>query len=227
MKDASGRSLKHKQFAFKADAVNEDGTFTGYGSVFGNVDSYREVVAPGAFADSLKAIKASGDPLPALWQHRSGEPIGGYDVLEEDSHGLKVGGWLLKDEIARAKEAYVLMKRRVVKGLSIGYYVEADSWNEKDRIRTLTKLDLVEISIVTFPANAEAQIEAVKSLEHILKAGRVPTLPEFEDFLCEAGFSKTQAKAIAGNGLRKLLDRCEADGNSSDALQVLKSFSLP
>ena len=225
-KSASGKQLKHKQFAFKADAVNADGTFSGYGSVFGNVDSYGEVVAPGAFLDSLALIKASGDPLPALWQHRSDSPIGGYDELDEDERGLKVAGWLMVDSIPLAAQAHALMKRRVVKGLSIGYYVEADSWNEKDRIRTLTKLDLVEISIVTFPANAEAQVEAVKSIGHILKSGRVPTLPEFEDFLCEAGFSKTQAKAVAGNGLRKLLDRCEADGNPSDALAELKSFSL-
>ncbi len=219
-KDAA---LQHKQFAFKADAVNDDGTFTGYGSVFGNLDSYREIVAPGAFTDSLKAIKASGDPLPALWQHMSGEPIGGYDLLEEDARGLKVSGWLLKDEIKRAAEAYALMKRRVVKGLSIGYYVLEDSWNEKDRIRTLTKLELIEISIVTFPANVEAQIDSVKSM---LAKGRLPTLPEFENFLCEAGFSNSQAKAVAGHGLRKLLDQREADSKDSDVLHMLKNFSL-
>lgn len=219
-------AVKHKQFAFKADAVNEDGTFTGYGSVFGNVDSYREIVAAGAFADSLKAIKASGDPLPALWQHRSGEPIGGYDLLEEDSRGLKVSGWLLKDEIPRAAEAYALMKRRVVKGLSIGYYVLEDSWNEKDRIRTLTKLELVEISIVTFPANAEAQVDSVKSFEQMIKAGNLPTLPEFEDFLRESGFSKTQATAIAGHGLKSLLSRSESGGEKSDVLSALRNFQL-
>jgi HK97 family phage prohead protease len=219
-------AVKHKQFAFKADAVNEDGTFTGYGSVFGNVDSYREIVAPGAFAESLKAIKASGDPLPALWQHRSGEPIGGYDLLEEDSRGLKVSGWLLKDEIPRAAEAYALMKRRVVKGLSIGYYVLEDSWNEKDRIRTLTKLELVEISIVTFPANAEAQVDSVKSFEQMIKAGNLPTLPEFEDFLRESGFSKTQATAIAGHGLKSLLSRSESGGEKSDVLSALRNFQL-
>lgn len=226
-KDAGVAGLQHKQFAFKADVVNEDGTFSGYGSVFGNVDSYGEVVAKGAFLETLATLKASGDPLPALWQHRSGEPIGGYDLLEEDDRGLKVNGWLLKDEIDRAKEAYALMKRRVVKGLSIGYFVRDSSYDEKTGIRTLKKLDLVEISIVTFPANAEAQVESVKAaLGILLKSGKLPSLPEFEDFLCEAGFSKTQAKAVAGHGLRKLLDRCEADGKTSDALAAMKSFSL-
>lgn len=217
------KAMKHKRIGFKADAVNDDGTFTGYGSVFGVLDSYREIVAPGAFAESLQAIKSGGDPLPALWQHDSREPVGGYDSLEEDSTGLKVAGFLLKDEIPRAKEAYALMKRRVVKGLSIGYYVLEDSWNEKDRIRTLQKLELVEISIVTFPANQEALIDAVKSQ---LAGGHLPSLREFEDFLCEAGFSNTQAKAIAGNGLSKLLGQREADSKSSDLLKTLQSFTV-
>jgi HK97 family phage prohead protease len=226
MKHKSGAVLERKEFAFKAGDVGEDGTFTGYGSVFGNVDGGRDIVAKGAFAESLKAIKESGDPLPALWQHNSREPIGGFDLLEEDDHGLKVGGFLLKGEVVRAAEAYALMKRRIVKGLSIGYYVLEDSWNEKEGIRTLIKLELVEISIVTFPMNEEATIDSVKSMDRILKAGNLPSLPEFESFLCEAGFSKTQAKAIAGNGLRKLLDRREADGDTSDVLTALKGFSL-
>jgi uncharacterized protein len=217
------RNIKHKQIGFKADAVNDDGTFTGYGSVFNVLDSYREIVAPGAFAESLDNIKSSGDPLPALWQHYSSEPIGGYDSLEEDAKGLNVAGFLLKDEIPRAKEAYALMKRRVVKGLSIGYYVLEDSWNEKERIRTLQKLELVEISIVTFPANQDALIDAVKSQ---LAGGNLPKLKEFEDFLCEAGFSRSQAKAVAGNGLSKLLNQREADSKSGDLLKSLQEFFL-
>lgn len=200
-KHAQG-AMQRKQFAFKADTVGDDGTFSGYGSVFGNLDSYREVVAPGAFAESLKAIADSGDPLPALWQHRHDEPIGGYDVLAEDARGLKVEGWLMVREIPLAAQAHALMKRRVVKGLSIGYYVLEDSWNEKDRIRTLVKIDLREISIVTFPANEEALVDDVKAK---LCAGQLPSLKEFEKHLREAGFSKTQAAAIANGGLSKLL----------------------
>jgi len=187
-------ALQHKQFAFKAGNVSDDGTFDGYGSVFGNVDSYGEIVAPGAFADSLKLIKASGDPLPALWQHNSNQPIGGYDVLEEDERGLKVAGWLLTKEIPLAAQAHALMKRRVVKGLSIGYYVDSSTMDEKTGIRTLNKLDLREISIVTFPANAEAQIDAVKSRLDTCKS-----LKEIETLLREAGgFSRADATSLVG-----------------------------
>lgn len=224
MKRKSGPVLERKEFAFKADAVSEDGTFTGYGSVFGNVDSYREIVAPGAFAASLKSIAESGDPLPALWQHNSNEPIGGFDTLAEDDRGLKVAGFLLKDEVVRAKEAYALMKRRIVKGLSIGYYVLKDSYNEKEGVRTLLELELVEISIVTFPANEEAQIDAIKSK---LLAGDKPTIREFEELLREKGFSRSDAEHIAVFGFKNWQGReSEANVVHSEALEALKAFSL-
>jgi len=227
MKTKSATQLKTRDFGFEIKAVEKGGFFSGYGSVFGVKDSYGEVVAPGAFAATIAARAQLGRKLPVLWQHRSGEPLGVYEVVREDPKGLYMEGQLLVDDVARAKEAQALMRAGAVTGLSIGYYVISDSWNEKEKVRTLTEVDLQETSIVTFPANDAARVEVVKSMDHILKAGRVPSLPEFEDFLCEAGFSKTQAKAIAGNGLRKLLDRREADGNTSDALQMLNNFRIP
>lgn len=222
-KDSGG--MLHKQIAFKADQVADDGTFSGYGSVFGNVDSYREIVAPGAFKASLATIKESGDPLPVLWQHRPDSPIGGYTDLAEDDRGLKVSGFLLKDDVALAREAYALMKKRVVKGLSIGYYVRADSYDEKTSIRTLTELDLREISVVTFPANEQAQVDNVKTaVAQMLKAGQLPSVRDFEDFLREAGFSKTQAAVIAGHGLGKL-HRGEPD-STKGVIELLSNFTL-
>jgi uncharacterized protein len=219
--------IETKNLAFKADKVAEDGTFTGYASVFSNMDVYREIVAPGAFADSLKRIKASGDPLPILWQHRSGEPIGGSDQLEEDKYGLKVGGWLLTNEVPRAREAHALMKRRVVKGLSIGYYVQADSFDEKNKIRTLLQIDLQEYSLVTFAANDLAKVETVKSLEFLLKAGMVPTIRSFEEALREKGFTRAEAEHIAVHGFKQWQAReCVAD-SSEEVMQTLKGFRLP
>jgi HK97 family phage prohead protease len=219
--------MNHKEFDFDVKSIDDSGTFTGYGSVFGNVDGGNEIVVKGAFAESLAARAAKGRKLPILWQHRSGEPIGVYDSVKEDDRGLLMSGRLLINDVQRAKEAYALMKAGAVTGMSIGYGVVEDSVDSKTRVRSLKKLNLEETSIVTFPMNDDARVELVKSMDRILKAGLMPSLPEFEDFLCEAGFSKTQAKAIAGNGLRKLLDRCEADGNTSDALAALKSFRLP
>jgi HK97 family phage prohead protease len=214
-------TLKIRDFDLSVKAVSDDGLFSGYGSVFGTVDSYREVVAPGAFAESLAEIKAKGRPVPVLWQHRSGEPIGVYSSLVEDAHGLKVEGQLIIDGVARAKEAHALMKAGAVSGLSIGYYVREDSWDEKERVRTLKKVELVEISLVTFPANDDARVDAIKSK---LAHGSLPTLPEFEQLLREAGFSKSQSAVIANRGLKHLLDRSESGSTADEITSVVKQL---
>lgn len=220
-------TLKIRDFDLSVKAVSDDGLFSGYGSVFGTVDSYREVVAPGAFSESLAEIKSKGRPVPVLWQHRSGEPIGVYTSLVEDAHGLKVEGQLIIDGVARAKEAHALMKAGAVSGLSIGYYVREDSWDEKERVRTLKKVELVEISLVTFPANDDARIDAIKSK---LAHGSLPTMPEFEQILREAGFSKSQSAVIANRGLKHLLDRSESGSKAIEentAVPVLGRLTLP
>lgn len=214
-------SLKIRDFGLEVKAVNDDGTFSGYGSVFGVEDSYGEIVAPGAFADSLAEIAAKGRPVPVLWQHRSDQPIGIYDSLKEDDTGLYVEGSLLKDAVRQAAESYALMKAGAVSGLSIGYYVRQSSYDEKTNVRTLIKLDLVEISLVTFPANDEARIDAVKSK---IAHGEIPSLPEFERFLREAGFSKTKAAVIANRGLAHLL-RSESAGDEASKPEAFKAVA--
>lgn len=221
-------ALKVRDFDFEVKAVTEDGKFNGYGSVFGVVDSYQEVVAKGAFVDSLAEIQAKGRPVPVLWQHRASEPIGAWSNLKEDDHGLFGDGQILLDAGEMEKRAYAHMKARTVTGLSIGYWVRESTYDEKTGIRTLTKLDLVEISLVTFPANDESRVEAVKfKLAH----GEQPTDREFEKFLREAGFSKTRAAALVGNGLNELRRReSERDPTSNPSLKALSDtlagFSL-
>jgi len=211
--------LKHRNVAFKATAVEDTGVFSGYASVFGNEDTYGEIVAPGAFAESIAKIMASGDPLPVLWQHNSSQPVGGSDMLAEDTRGLKTDGFLLIDEIPQAKAAHTLMKRRIVKGLSIGYYVRDSSYDEKTQIRTLKKLDLVEYSIVTFPANELATVDNVKA------AAKLKTIREFESFLRDVGgFQKDRARQIASAGWGGLSEARDAPGETLESL--LKSFKL-
>lgn len=199
----STRTLHGLGIEIKADDVDDKGRFSGYASVFGVIDAYREVVAAGAFKQTIKDIKRQKKLLPALWSHRSDEPIGGYDELEEDEHGLRVSGFLLVEEITRAKEVHSLMKKGIVRGLSIGYYVIDDSWNDKERVRTLKKLDLVEVSPVMFPANAEAQIDAVK--QKLLRSADI-SVREFEQLLREQGFSRTRAESIAQSGFKELAE---------------------
>lgn len=207
------RNLKIRDFGLEVKAVDDDGTFSGYGSVFGEVDSYGEVVAPEAFRDSLAELASKARRVPVLWQHQASAPIGVYSTLREDAKGLYVEGRLLTSAVTQAREAHALMQAGAVSGLSIGYYVRASSFDEKTGIRTLTALDLVEVSLVTFPANDAARVDAVKmKLAH----GGLPDLPEFESFLREAGFSKTKAAVIANRGLKHLLDRSESGGTSAN-----------
>lgn len=204
--------MQIRAFDYQVKAAADSGLFSGYGSVFGNIDSYNEVVAPGAFLESIADTKSKGRTLPVLWQHRSGEPIGDWniDTLKEDNHGLLGDGQLWLDDAPYAKVALRGMKSKAITGLSIGYYVRESSMDEKTRIRTLTKLDLVEISIVTTPANDDARIDAIKAQ---VAHGHLPTLPDFEKLLREAGFSKTQSAVIANRGLAHLL-RSESEGES-------------
>lgn len=210
---------------FDIKAVEDDGFFSGYGSIFGNVDSYREVVKQGAFTKSLGDWQARSRLPPVLWNHNHNEPIGVYTKMEEDESGLYVEGKLLVSEVQRAREIHALMKAGAIDGMSIGYSVKRSQKADQGVINLL-ELKLFEVSVVTFPANEESRVDAVKAA---LDEGELPTLPEFEKFLREAGFSKTQSAAIATGGLSKLL-RSESDDDPatksvSEALAILKAHN--
>lgn len=201
--------LKHRQVPFHFKAVKDDGSFEGYASIFGNTDAYRDVVIPGAFADSLVNWQQQDAMPPVLWQHQSYSPIGATTAIAEDGKGLVVAGQLLIKDVQQAREAFALAKAKVVRGLSIGYDPVEEEYDGKTNVNRLIKVDLWEYSFATFPANTEATITAVKSL---LAAGELPSLPEFEDSLREAlGYSRSQAKAIASHGLKFLLEQRDAD----------------
>ena len=212
--------MNKKDLSFEIKAVSDDGLFSGYASVFDNVDSYGDIVRKGAFVESIGEWEAKGKMPPILWNHDPSDPIGIYTKMQEDDKGLYVEGKLLIDDVPRAKQTHALMKAGVIDGLSIGYRVKEYLYNVDEEVTDLIKLSLREVSIVTFPANPETRIEAVKSR---LDAGELPTLPEFEKFLREAGFSKSQATAIAGHGLRKLLSDSVPEAKFiQNALNILK-----
>lgn len=209
--------MKTKDFALQVKDLSEDGTFEGYGSVFGNVDSYGEKVMPGAFVESLARHKREGSNVLMLWNHDPHQPIGVWEDLAEDAKGLWGKGRFLLD-IQRAREVHALAKNRAIGGLSIGYReVEAEP---DGNIRLLKKLDLYEISPVTFPANRRARIESVKSerMEEFarrLRDGDPMPPKEFEDILREAGVPKSMATAIASHGYAKAI-RSESEGNQAN-----------
>lgn len=215
--------MKHKDFDFQVKSVDESGEFSGYLSVFNAVDSYREAVMPGAFEDSINKWKAKGRNVPILWQHRSAQPIGPFTSLKEDDHGLHVEGRLLVKDVQQSREAHALMKANVISGMSIGYDPIGEELDKDNGVVKLTKIDLWEGSIVTFPANDDARIESVKS---ILAKGDIPSLSDFESLLRDAGFSRKQATIIASRGLKVLQGEPEESAAAAIAELTNLKFTL-
>ena len=135
-------------------ALAGTGIFEGYASLFGVPDLGRDVVARGAFRDSLASRGAAG--IRMLWQHDPSEPLGRWLRVEEDARGLRVRGQL-NLAVARAREIGALMRGGGIDGLSIGFRA-VDARKERGGGRRLLKLDLWEISIVTFPMLPQARI---------------------------------------------------------------------
>lgn len=187
--------------AFEVKFQAESGTFEGYASVFDVVDSARDRMAAGSFRRSLDEHKRQGRLPPLLWQHDAAQPIGAWREIYEDAHGLYVKGDLFVADIPRAREACKLMREQVVNGLSIGYRVRQSHRDQKSGVRVLTDVDLLEISMVTFPANDSARIMRVKSA---LAAGEMPSEREFEAILRDAGFSRKQARGLSADGYKSL-----------------------
>lgn len=199
-------SYKRRQYAYQFKSLDAKGDFAGYGSVFDVIDSYRDVVRPGAFERTIAEWKAKGRFPPVLWQHIGSQPIGPHTDLREDSKGLYNEGRMLIDDVQQAREAYALTKSGAIAGQSIGYDIFEGGIIHDDKSNTwsLTAIDLWEISIATFPANPEAMVTEVKQL---FAKGQLPTLRQFEGMLRDAGCSRSQAVEIANAGLAKLLQR--------------------
>ncbi len=217
--------IKRMQFAFQLKALEQDGSFAGYGSIFNNADAYRDVVRPGAFQKTLEAWKAKGALPPILWQHDSRSPIGPYTVMREDSQGLYTEGQLLIKDVQQAREAHALMKANAIRGQSIGYNVPdgGEEYDGATNVNNLTEIDLWECSIVTFPANTSAVVTDVKQL---LGEGQTPTIRQFESFLRDAGgYSRKQAEQIATLGYAQFLKQRDAGaGLDSESIDKLAKF---
>lgn len=188
--------------------------FQGYGAVFGNVDGGGDVIEPGAFGAYLADVEGGKQYWPAMLSQHGGigltaedmTPVGVWHSLAEDGKGLLTEGEFA--ETARGTELYKLAKmkpRPAINGLSIGYIakeVEHRSRPEDPR-RRLKRIDLIEISPVTFPMNRKARIESVKSGLSITSA---------EAALRDAGFSRREAKAIVAGGFKALSSQRDVGG---------------
>jgi len=191
-KQAEKESIEIKSSIKAYDDEDEDknyGTFEGYGSVFGNKDLGNDVIESGAFTKSLKRRKPQNVKL--LYQHKSDMPIGVFDEIREDDHGLVVKGRLALKTQAGA-EAYELLKMGALDGLSIGFRVNPKevSYDKRGNKRIIKEVDLMEVSLVTFPVNPQATVRSVK--------GEEISIREWESGMRDAfSLSRSEAKMAA------------------------------
>jgi HK97 family phage prohead protease len=183
--------MQTKSLDLELKAEGDEGEFTGYGSVFDQIDSQGDRVMKGAFTQSLAARMPK-----MLWQHNMADPIGRWIEAREDSKGLYLRGKITVGT-SRGKDAYALIKDGAMNGLSIGYRVASGGAAREGNVRVLKAIDLYEVSLVTMPALDVATLESVKS---------DMTIRQFEQLMEDIGFSHAAAKKISVCGFKGYQD---------------------
>ncbi len=217
--EAEKESLEIKSSikAYHDDEEDKDyGTFEGYGSVFGNKDLGNDVIERGAFLKSLKRRKPQNVKL--LYQHKSDMPIGVFDEIKEDDHGLVVKGRLALKTQAGA-EAYELLKMGALDGLSIGFRVNPKevSYDKRGNRRIIKEVDLMEVSLVTFPMNPQATVRSVK--------GEEISIREWENGMRDAfSLSRSEAK-MAAKAVTDAFGQRDVDTNA-ELVDAIKNLTL-
>lgn len=195
--------IKHLRLDWKADA---EGVIEGYGSVADVVDLGGDAISQGAFANSLQ----SGRKVKMLWQHRTDKVCGVWDDVTEDANGLRVKGRLLLT-VEAGREAHELVKAGAIDGLSIGYRTLKSTM--RSNVRVITEAELWEVSLVTFPMNELARVDAVKA------AGLSER--EFERVLTQdAGFSRSVARKLMAGGIDAV--KAMQDAGEDEIVALLK-----
>lgn len=202
-------TLKNTEFKFGNEGSLQ---FTGYASVFGGVDSYGDMIMPGAYAKTLANRER---PVQLRWNHY-GPVIGKYTEIYEDEKGLVVSGELTKGHSV-AEDAAALLRHGAIDGLSIGY-ITKDS--EQDGvIRKLKEIELLEISVVEEPADNAARISGIKA-----DLQECDSLKEIESVLRNRnGLTQSESTAIV-SAVKRVIQR--SDCADTELLETLKNFNL-
>ncbi len=141
--------------------LREENRIAGYASLFDLRDQGGDTVQTGAYKRSLASLTSAGRSIKMLWQHDPLKPIGVWDEVYEDEKGLYVSGRIL-DDVQIGREALSLLRAGAIDGLSIGYRTIRAEKSAKGG-RSLTEVDLWEVSLVTFPMLPEARVQSSES----------------------------------------------------------------
>lgn len=217
--------LSAKQFKAGPDDGLTEGQFTAYASVFGNKDSYGDIVIQGAFSKTLDEWRASGKNIPLLFGHNMSDPdynIGTVVEAKEDDIGL----WVkceLDLESPKAAQVYRLLKGRRIDQMSFAYDVVKYVVDDENRALELHELKLHEVSVVTVGANQETEILGVKqtaSLVDAVKAGRtlsaknIAALQTISDQLKEAHAAINEVLAAADDKKSSQPEKSEEEASA-------------
>jgi len=145
-------------------------------------------------------------------------PIGVFDEIVEDSHGLRVKGRLALGTTA-GRDAYELLKMGALDGLSIGFRVNPKevSYDKRKGQRVIKEVDLMEISLVTFPMNPKATVRQVK--------GEEISIREWENGMRDAfNLSRSEAK-VAAKAVNQAFTQREVDDNA-EMVEAIKQLTL-
>jgi HK97 family phage prohead protease len=203
------KTLAFSDCGIKFAGAKTEAGFSGYASTFNGVDSYNDRIAPGAYDSVIKSIAAGAARMPKMFvNHKAWElPIGKWLSLSQDDVGLKVEGELTPGN-PNAAAVRASMEHGTVDGLSIGFRLlkgDTEMVQEKgEEIRLIKNIsELVEISVVTFPADEDARVDPT-SLKSAVET--IETIRDLEAFLRDAGLPRSLAKATAGQA-KRIFDR--------------------
>ena len=150
--------MERKQFEIKAVREDQNLYVEGYAAVFANVDSYNDRIQKGAFINTINGTNR--DRIAFCKDHDLRDVIGVIVDLREDEKGLWFRAKISKTR--DGKDVEILLEDGALKEFSIGYITKAYDWNEEEGIRTLTEIELWEISLVTRAANDQAKVVATE-----------------------------------------------------------------
>jgi len=220
--------------AFKVETHNEqEGTFRGVASMFGNV---AHGIMPTKFSKgSFKETLADKSTIKLLWQHEAHEPIGKLSATETDL-GLEVQAAVAPT--TRGKDAMILLRSGVVDEMSIGFTPQKWEMHGKgaEQVRHVTQAKLHEISLVTFAADSKAKVRTVHALA---AAGEISTAvqaalasdPRFEQLLEAIGFELHGGKVLSGKNIARLKDAVKflldmhVEADNDDAVDFYTGFA--
>lgn len=148
--------MEKKAFSYELKAIHEEGNLyiEGYAAVFGNIDSYRDIIQKGAFLNTISG--KNGKRIKLCYQHDFDKVIGKIVELREDEKGLFFKAKV--SNTALGKDVSILISDEALDEVSIGYRTKSYIYDEANEIRTITDLDLYEISLVSRAANEEATV---------------------------------------------------------------------